>query len=67
MGEVAQAYRGCRGRITAIVQFTAKATDPDGTIASYIWTFDDGTYSYAQNPVMCCRSWISRSRFASSG
>ena len=39
------------GTTNLTVQFTAKATDPDGTIASYIWTFDDGTYSYAQNPV----------------
>jgi len=39
------------GTTNLTVQFTADATDPDGTIASYIWTFDDGTYSYAQNPV----------------
>jgi PKD domain len=39
------------GTTNLSVQFTANATDPDGTIASYIWTFDDGTYSYAQNPV----------------
>jgi PKD repeat protein len=32
------------------VNFTASATDPDGTIASYQWTFDDGTFSTAQNP-----------------
>ena len=32
------------------VNFTASASDPDGTIASYQWTFDDGTFSTAQNP-----------------
>ncbi|MFZ1221039.1 MAG: PKD domain-containing protein, partial [Chthoniobacterales bacterium] len=32
------------------VNFTASATDPDGTIADYQWTFDDGTFSAAQNP-----------------
>ena len=32
------------------VSFTANASDPDGTIASYQWTFDDGTFSNAQNP-----------------
>ena len=33
------------------VQFTANGHDPSGTPVSYIWTFDDGTYSYSQNPV----------------
>ena len=32
------------------VNFTARASDPDGTIAAYQWTFDDGTFSTAQNP-----------------
>ena len=32
------------------VNFTASATDPDGTIAAYQWTFDDGTFSATQNP-----------------
>jgi hypothetical protein len=32
------------------VNFTASATDPDGTIMAYQWTFDDGTFSAAQNP-----------------
>jgi PKD domain len=32
------------------VQFTASAADPGGTITSYIWTYDDGTFSYEQNP-----------------
>ncbi|MDQ6624983.1 MAG: PKD domain-containing protein [Verrucomicrobiota bacterium] len=32
------------------VNFSASANDPDGTITSYQWTFDDGTFSTAQNP-----------------
>jgi hypothetical protein len=32
------------------VNFTASATDPDGTIAQYVWTFDDGDFSFRQNP-----------------
>ena len=32
------------------VSFTADASDPDGMIVSYEWTFDDGTFSTAQNP-----------------
>jgi hypothetical protein len=32
------------------VQFSATATDPNGTVGSYAWTFDDGTFSYEQNP-----------------
>ncbi len=30
--------------------FTDQSTDPDGTIASYAWTFGDGATSTAQNP-----------------
>ncbi len=30
--------------------FTSTSTDPDGTIASYSWTFGDGGSSAAQNP-----------------
>src|SRR5438876_676674 len=30
--------------------FTSTSTDPDGTIASYNWTFGDGCSSTAQNP-----------------
>ena len=33
------------------VQFSANATDSDSTIATFGWTFDDGTFSDAQNPV----------------
>src|SRR5436190_18546265 len=32
------------------VNFTASATDPDGQIVAYQWTFDDGTFSTTQNP-----------------
>jgi PKD repeat protein len=30
--------------------FTSTSSDPDGSIASYAWTFGDGTTSTAQNP-----------------
>src|SRR5207244_13079388 len=30
--------------------FTSTSSDPDGTIASYSWTFGDGATSTAQNP-----------------
>jgi PKD repeat protein len=33
------------------IQFSASASEPGGTIASYQWTYDDGTFSTAQNPV----------------
>jgi hypothetical protein len=32
------------------VNFSANATDPDGTIHDYQWTFDDGTFSTNSNP-----------------
>lgn len=32
------------------VNFTANASDPDGAIVSYQWTFDDGTFATAPNP-----------------
>jgi PKD repeat protein len=32
------------------VQFTANASDPNGSIVQYAWTFDDGDFSLAQNP-----------------
>lgn len=38
------------GAVPLSVNFTASANDPDGTIASYQWTFDDGTFSAAQTP-----------------
>jgi PKD repeat protein len=33
------------------VNFSANASDPDGTIAQYVWTFDDSDFSFWQNPV----------------
>jgi PKD repeat protein len=33
-----------------LVQFTGMGNDPDGTIASYAWTFGDGGTSTQQNP-----------------
>lgn len=39
------------GATPLMVNFTAAANDPDGTIAEYVWTFDDGTFSRSQNPV----------------
>ena len=33
------------------VRFNATAIDPSSSIANYSWTFDDGTFSDAQNPV----------------
>lgn len=32
------------------VNFTASATAVTGTISQYVWTFDDGDFSYSQNP-----------------
>jgi PKD repeat protein len=32
------------------VNFTASATAVTGTISQYVWTFDDGDFSYNQNP-----------------
>lgn len=38
------------GMVSLAVDFTAAATDDDGTIVSYAWTFGDGATSTAQNP-----------------
>jgi len=32
------------------VNFSAAASDPGGTIAQFAWTYDDGDFSFAQNP-----------------
>src|SRR4029077_10739494 len=39
--------RSCNGLTCA---FTSTSSDPDGTVASYAWTFGDGATSTAQNP-----------------
>lgn len=38
------------GYVPLTVQFTASASDPDGSISSYHWDFDDGSTSSEQNP-----------------
>ncbi len=38
------------GAAPLTVAFTGSGTDPDGTIASYAWTFGDGGTSTLQNP-----------------
>jgi PKD repeat protein len=38
------------GRSPLAVAFTGSGTDPDGTIASYAWTFGDGGTSTLQSP-----------------
>lgn len=38
------------------VQFSANASDPDGTIRDYQWTFDDGTFSNNSSPVKTFKS-----------
>jgi PKD repeat protein len=38
------------GAAPLAVAFTGSGTDPDGTIASYAWTFGDGGTSTLQNP-----------------
>jgi hypothetical protein len=38
------------------VAFAASAQDTGGSIASYAWTFDDGTFSFAQNPAKTFRA-----------
>jgi PKD repeat protein len=32
------------------VNFSGTASDPSGTITQYAWTYDDGDFSFAQNP-----------------
>ena len=38
------------GVIPLTVNFAANASDPDGTIRDYQWTFEDGTFSTSANP-----------------
>jgi hypothetical protein len=37
------------GSAPLTVRFSAEATDPDGQVVEYIWTFGDGTFSYNPN------------------
>jgi hypothetical protein len=39
------------GTAPLTVALTANATDPDGTIRDYQWTFEDGTFSTNRNPI----------------
>jgi len=39
------------GVVPLTVNFTANATDPDGPIRDYQWTFEDGTFSTNANPM----------------
>lgn len=39
-----------RGLAPLTINFTANASDPDGTIRDYQWTFEDGTFSTNANP-----------------
>jgi hypothetical protein len=39
------------GMSGVVTQFTTKVIDPGSGIASFSWTFDDGTFSDMQNPV----------------
>jgi PKD repeat protein len=39
------------GASGVVTQFSANVTDPGSGIASFSWTFDDGTFSDEQNPV----------------
>jgi PKD repeat protein len=39
-----------QGRVPLTVDFSSTASDPDGTIASYAWTFGDGGTSTSPNP-----------------
>jgi PKD repeat protein len=38
-----------QGDAPLTVHFSAQATDPDGHIVEYVWTFGDGTFSYNPN------------------
>ncbi len=38
-----------QGDVPLTVHFSAEATDPDGRVIEYVWTFGDGTFSYNPN------------------
>ena len=46
----ADAAFASRGEPASTVTFTDQSTDPDGTIASRLWSFGDGTSSTARIP-----------------
>ncbi len=46
----APAASATNGVVPLAVNFTANASDPDGSILSYHWNFDDGTTSTNANP-----------------
>ncbi len=39
------------GAAPLVVHFNASAQDADGVVTEYAWTFDDGCFSFDQNPV----------------
>lgn len=39
------------GKAPLTISFTCSASDPDGTISSYLWSFDDGQTSTSQNTI----------------
>src|SRR5207253_10583822 len=39
-----------KGVAPLTANFSASASDPDGTISQYVWTYDDGDFSFNQNP-----------------
>ncbi|UCH88106.1 MAG: PKD domain-containing protein, partial [Thermoplasmata archaeon] len=39
-----------KGKAPLTVTFTGAASDVDGTIASYMWNFGDGNFTYTKNP-----------------
>jgi PKD repeat protein len=44
------------GNVPLNVSFSAAATDPDGTIVTYQWTFGDGTFSRTQDAAKVFRA-----------
>jgi PKD repeat protein len=51
------------GNAPLLVTFTGSGADPDGTIASYTWTFGDGGTSSLQNPT---HSYVSGGSFTAT-
>lgn len=38
------------GEVPLTVRFVAQASDSDGTVSEFAWTFEDGCFSFEQNP-----------------